>query len=133
MRVNRGRERERRRQTYRCPSLPVCFFELHHDDLQSMPSCVVWVKPGGLNAVERGGSLAGERELRTAGRESEGLCSGSSGRRAARARAYARAHANAPPRLYKASSSLPRPHKADLGMAMTRKTASNAVACMRRS
>ena len=99
MRVNRGRERERRRHTYyRCPSLPVCFFELHHDDLQSMPSGVVWVKSGGLNAVERGGSLAGEGELRTAGRKSEGLCSGSSGRLAVRARAYARGAQDGGPR-----------------------------------
>ena len=41
------------------------------------------------------------REVKTAGREGEGSCSGNT---------------NAPPQSFKASSSLPRPYKDDEGM-----------------
>ena len=49
------RVRDREKEAYLIP-LPLLagLLLLHHDDLQSMPSCVVWVKPGRLNAVERG-------------------------------------------------------------------------------
>ena len=49
------RERERERERAYLIPLPLLagLLLLHHDDLQSMPNCVVlWVKRGGLNAVE---------------------------------------------------------------------------------
>ena len=48
------RVRDREKEAYLIP-LPLLadLLLLHHDDLQSMPNCVVlWVKRGGLNAVE---------------------------------------------------------------------------------
>ena len=95
-----GGERERERRT--CNQ---CCVASHGQRMAGMPP-EVW--RGGMSTLRRvRGSnesraavrravvarlVAGETELRTAGREGEGLCSGSSGRRAARARAYARAH-----------------------------------------
>ena len=96
------RVRDRERETYlqsmlRCESRP--------QRMVGMPP-EVW--RGGMSTLRRvSGSnesraavrravvarlVAGETELRTAGREGEGLCSGRSRRRAARARAHARVH-----------------------------------------
>ena len=120
-----GGERERR-------TCNQCCVASHGQRMAGMPP-EVW--RGGMSTLRRvSGSnesraavrravvarlVAGETELRTAGREGEGLCSGRSRRRAARARAHARAP-NAPPQSFKASSSLLRPHKDDEGMVGSR-------------
>ena len=91
---------ERERETYlqsmlRCESRPADGWDaarsLARRDVD--PAQGEWFQRVACGGAQGGcGSLAGETEIRTAGREGEGLCSGRSRRRAARARANARAH-----------------------------------------
>ena len=117
-----GGERERERRT--CNQ---CCVASRGQRMAGMPP-EVW--RGGMSTLRR---VSGSNESRAAVRRAvvaRWLARRRSGRRAMRARAYAQGgqdggprgrglmlgHTNAPPQSFKASSSLPRPHKDDEGM-----------------